>query len=407
MIRRSFLKSLPLVATFPSGQVPGRTGRGHRERWVTRLTQVAEPVMENLSQGTLRKEMPVETRPDSTAERTQFAHLEAFSRLLTGIAPWLELPVSSGEEEKLRRDYQELARECLAMAVDPQSPDYMNFSRGSQPLVDTAFLAQALLRAPVQLWGALDARTQQQLVTALRDSRVIVPYRNNWILFSAMVEAALYKLAGEGDMVRISLALDQVDEWYLGDGVYGDGSEFRWDYYNSFVIQPFLIDILQATAQGLHSRHADRLDRVMTIATRYAEIQERMIAPDGSFPPTGRSLTYRFGAFHLLAQLALLQKLPPALSPAQVRSALSAVMERTFNAPDTFDSNGWLRPGLAGHQPSLAESYICTGSLYLCAAGFLPLGLPPDAPFWSDPSEPWTSQKVWSGTDIEADSSLK
>lgn len=401
------MKGLPLASTLPSLQVTDNTATGRRKQWFAELTRLAEPVLKSLSRGRLRIEMPVETRTDSLADRTPYAHLEAFGRLLTGMAPWLELSVTSGEEAELHRRYQDLSRKCLAMAVDPESPDYMNFDRGSQPLVDTAFLAQALLRARGQLWEALDARTREQLVTALKTSRVIVPYRNNWILFSAMVEAALYRLAGEGDLVRISLALDQVDDWYLGDGVYGDGPEFHWDYYNSFVIQPFLIDILRATSQAFGSRYADRLEKVMAIARRYAEIQERMIAPDGSFPPTGRSLTYRFGAFHLLAQLAFLEELPPALAPAQVREALTAVMERTLGAPGTFDSNGWLRLGLAGHQPSLAESYICTGSLYLCATGFLPLGLPPEARFWSESSQPWTSRKAWSGMDIEADSALK
>ena len=67
--------------------------------------------------------------------------------------------------------------------------------------------------------------------------------------------------------------------------------------------------------------------------------------------------------------------------------------------------NGWLQIGLAGHQPALGEPYISTGSLYLCSAAWLPLGLPPDDPFWSHPPQPWTSQTIWSGKDIPADHS--
>ena len=33
---------------------------------------------------------------------------------------------------------------------------------------------------------------------------------------------------------------------------------------------------------------------------RYAEIQERMIAPDGSYPVLGRSVSYRSAAFQVL-----------------------------------------------------------------------------------------------------------
>jgi len=54
----------------------------------------------------------------------------------------------------------------------------------------------------------------------------------------------------------------------------------------------------------------------------------------------------------------------------------------------------------------LGEEYISTGSLYLCSAGLLPLGLPPEDEFWSAPPAPWTSQKLWSGVDLPADHAL-
>lgn len=141
-------------------------------------------------------------------------------------------------------------------------------------------------------------------------------------------------------------------------------------------------------------------------AVRYAAIQERMIAPDGSYPVVGRSVAYRCGAFHLLADAALRQALPHDVSPEQVRGALTAVMRRTLTPSGTFDDAGWLRIGLAGHQPSLGEAYISTGSLYLCTAAFLPLGLPADHRFWTAAAAPWTSVKVWSGADLPADHAL-
>ena len=42
----------------------------------------------------------------------------------------------------------DLARRAIAQAVDPASPDAMNFTTGGQPLVDAAFLAHAIVRAP-------------------------------------------------------------------------------------------------------------------------------------------------------------------------------------------------------------------------------------------------------------------
>jgi hypothetical protein len=155
----------------------------------------------------------------------------------------------------------------------------------------------------------------------------------------------------------------------------------------------------QAAWKELRPRLVDR-------ARRYAAVQERMIAADGSFPPIGRSLAYRCGAFHLLADMALRRSLPDEIAPAQVRGALSAVIRRTLDAPGTFDAEGWLRIGLCGHQPGVGETYISTGSLYLCAVALLPLGLPASDPFWASASQPWTTAKAWSGQPFPIDHAL-
>lgn len=375
------------------------TGTQDRQYWLSVLDRLAEPVLHHLAVGQLKARLPV------AGDRADFAPLEAFGRLLCGMAPWLELGEDESAEGRLRRLRAEQARQALAMAVDPKSPDFMNFTRGQQPLVDAAFLAEAVLRAPVQLWQNLDGLTQRNLIAALRATRRIKPYYNNWLLFSAMIEALFCKLGLDWDPLRIDLVLRTVEKWYLGDGVYGDGPEFHWDYYNSFVIQPFLLEILQTVQQeGFDFR--PRYERALRIARRYAAIQERLIAPDGSYPPIGRSITYRFGAFHLLAWTAWRNELPRELSPAQVRSALTAVIRRQIEAPGTFDENGWLQIGFAGHQPALAEGYINVGSCYLCAAGLLPLGLPPAHPFWEGPGEPWTSVRIWRGENLPRDKAL-
>ena len=101
--------------------------------------------------------------------------------------------------------------------------------------------------------------------------------------------------------------------------------------------------------------------------------------------------------------MALGRELPDPLTGPQVRCALTAVTRRLMEAPGTFDRDGWLRIGFCGHQPKLGESYISTGSLYLCSAVLLPLGLGPADPFWAGPAQNWTSRRIWSGEDRPAD----
>ncbi|MEO6916077.1 MAG: DUF2264 domain-containing protein, partial [Chitinophagaceae bacterium] len=253
-----------------------------------------------------------------------------------------------------------------------------------------------------QLYANLGSKTKEQLVTALKKTRDIQPPYNNWLLFTAMVEAFFLQFGHPHDPVRLDYAVRKLDEWYKGDGLYGDGPNFHWDYYNSFVIHPMLLQVLD-TMQQKSGASKPMFEVEMKRAQRYAYIQERLIAPDGSYPVIGRSIAYRIGAFQALADISLREKLSEGINPAQVRSALTTTMKKIFASKENFDRNGWLQIGLAGHQPSLGESYISTGSLYLTSTGFLPLGLPDTNPFWSAPTADWTAKKVWAGVDMPAD----
>ena len=317
------------------------TGKEDRAYWLQTLLKVADPVLSALAKNQLKATMPVESAPGQQAGRLVVSHLEALGRTLAGLAPWLELNADDNvQEDQLRQRHLDLARQAVANGVNPQSPDYLNFTKGGQPLVDAAFLAHGLIRSP-KLWHALSTGEQDNVVKALQASRVIKPGYNNWLLFSAMVEAALLKYTGSGDELRMDYAIRQHQAWYKGDGAYGDGPDFHWDYYNSYVIQPMLLDVVK-TLSDAGKAEKGLYETLLARAQRYAIIQERLIGPDGSFAAFGRSLAYRCGAFQLLAQVALQQQLPAELPPGQVRSALTAVIHRTMDAPGTFDAKGWL-----------------------------------------------------------------
>lgn len=410
MNRRSFLQAgiaLSALPSLPAFSQSALTASAQTDRafWIATLLKISGPVLHALSERKLKERMPVEAPHGNEADRRQFTHLEAIARLLCGIAPWLETGPDSGSEGTLRSQLADLSRAAIDAGTDPSSPDFMNFTQGAQPLVDAGFLALAIVRAPNELWHKLDARTQRNVIAALESSRKIRPGYNNWLLFSAMVEAALSSTGVWWDQMRVDYALQAMNTWYKGDGVYGDGPVFHWDYYNSFVIQPLLLHTLDRVSQSSAAWHAMKAP-AMERAKRYAAIQERLISPDGTFPPTGRSLCYRFGAFHLLAEIALRRELPEGVTPEQVRCALTAVMRKMINAPGTFDERGWLRVGFFGHQPEIAEAYISTGSLYLCAAAWLPLGLPASDPFWSGPERAWTSRRAWNGEPVAPDHAI-
>jgi len=415
MDRRNFIKTVPLAgmaSAIKTGDhlwqadnvVPVKTDRDY---WMELLQRIATPVLSNLSKGRLKKVMPLEKAPGYNKPVEKVTYLEAFGRTMAGIAPWLELGQATTMEGNMRIELGYYALEATAQAVNPDGPDYMNFTGeyDGQPLVDGAFLAHAFIRSPKELWGRLPDTVKQQVIKSFKSLRSIKPGYSNWLLFSAMIETALLMFGEEWDAMRVDYAIKKHQEWYKGDGMYGDGPDFHFDYYNSYVIQPMLTDILKVLSdKGKINRK--EYDVAITRMQRYGVILERMISPEGTFPVVGRSMVYRNAAFQPLVQLALNEQLPETLPPAQVRCALTAVMKNIFEAPGTFDEKGWLQLGFCGHQPEIADVYTATGSLYLCTTGFLALGLPSHHNFWTSKPEEWTAQKTWRGKTVLKDHAL-
>lgn len=388
-----------------------KTGLEDRKYWIKTLTHIIDAPLEAAEARQLKIRMP-KSDPDKweRANKDKFAYLELAGRLLCGVAPWIETPKTDPIEESLRVKYARLCRELIDAITDPTSPDRVDFfvtALYGQSLVDAAFLSHAIIRAKTELYDKLPGRVKKNLISCLTETRRILPAHNNWMLFSGMVEAALHAAGEQADVMRIDACVFQHEQWYKGDGVYGDGASFHWDYYNSYVIQPMLVDILRVARDILPDRAGTekRYETALKRAGRYAAVLEMLVAPDGTFPPVGRSITYRTGAFQMLAQAALEGIEVPGASPAQIRAALTKVIRRCFDSPENF-RDGWLTVGLCGEQPSLGELYICTGSLYLCTAGFLPLGLDASHPFWSDDGAMTTSELIWSGGDRPADHSI-
>ena len=92
------------------------------------MRRLADPVLTNLANGTLKTRMPVEQA--ANADRRSVTHLEVLGRLIAGIAPWIELQPDDNGEGRRRSEY-------------------------------AAFLAQGILRAPRALGDALDPSTKR------------------------------------------------------------------------------------------------------------------------------------------------------------------------------------------------------------------------------------------------------
>ncbi|WP_440422721.1 DUF2264 domain-containing protein [Prevotella merdae] len=374
-----------------------------RQVWADLCYKISQPVLENMSKGNFQKDFPLELSPTWDGRDTKVAYLETFARLMAGISPWLALPDDGTPEGKQRKQLHEWAIQAYKNAVDPNSPDKITWlTNTSQPLCDASYLVESFMRAPEATWGQLDEVTKKRYIEGLKSLRTIRPAYNNWLLFRAMVEVFFMSIGEDVDEYALSVGLQKMSEWYLSDGWYSDGPEYAMDYYNSYVMHPMMVEVVEMCKKHKFSTPIS-LELAVKRMNRFNTILERFISPEGAYPAVGRSVIYRMGAFQTLAMSAWKYGLPKDLTNGSVRSALTCVMKRMFAVDGNFDDKGYLRLGFAGHQPNLANYYSNNGSLYMTSLVFMPLGLPADHPFWTAPAEPWTSQKAWSGQEFPED----
>lgn len=377
-----------------------------RAYWADLAYKMAYPVLSEMANGTLQKNMLVEVSPNWDGRDKRVTYMEAFGRLMAGIAPWLALPDDGTPEGAKRKELRELALKAYANAVDPDSPDYLLWRKEGQPMVDAAYIAESFLRAWDALWVPLDQKTKDRYIEEFTQIRRIDPPYTNWLLFSSTIESLLCKAGAPFDIYRINSAARKMEEWYTGDGWYSDGPSFAFDYYSSYVFHPMYLETLDAMIDtGTHSRldYKKYYDRELKRAQKYAIVLERFISPEGTFPVIGRSIPYRMAALQPLALMAWYEKLPAGLTNGQVRNALTTVMHNMFDGKENFNEKGYLTIGFAGRQPNVADWYTNNGSLYMTSLAFMPLGLPASHPFWTDAPQPTTQQKAWNGKPFPKD----
>ncbi|MFP5439581.1 MAG: DUF2264 domain-containing protein [Bacteroidia bacterium] len=377
-----------------------------RAYWSDLAYKMAAPVLKNMAEGKLQQNMLVEVSPSWDGRNKRVTYMETFGRLMAGITPWLSLPDDNTKEGRMRKELRGWALKSYTNAVDPNSPDYLLWRGHGQALVDAAYVAESFLRGYEQLWVPLNDETKKRYIEEFQQLRRIDPPYTNWVLFSATIEAFLAKAGAQYDEYRINSAIRKVEEWYVGDGWYADGSSFAFDYYSSYVFHSMYLETCQALKDVRANTRIDywkHYDRELKRAQKFALVLERFISPEGTFPVFGRSIPYRMATMQPLALMAQYGTLPEGVTNGQVRAALTAVMHRMFDNGKSFNAKGYLTIGFTGSQPNVSDWYTNNGSLYMTSLSFMPLGLPASHPFWTDAAQDWTSKRAWNGKPFPKD----
>lgn len=294
------------------------------------------------------------------------AHMEAFSRMLWGLAPlW-----SQGGGG----DYLPLFRQGLVNGTDPDHPGYWGpVADYDQKIVEMAAIALTLMLCGERL--ALSPREGENLRRWLAGVEGRALAQNNWLFFRVLVQAAFRKLGWPWSREQLEEDLAKLDSWYTGEGWYCDGQPSQVDYYIPFGMHYYGL----IYARFMEEEDPARARCFRERAARFARDYLYWFEDGGRAVPFGRSLTYRFGqsAFFSALAFAGVEALPWGVLKSRVLGNL-----RDWFAQPIFSSDGLLTVGYGYPNLCMSENYNAPGSPYWALKAFLCLALPENHPFW-------------------------
>ncbi|MEY9935227.1 hypothetical protein ABH926_009898 [Catenulispora sp. GP43] len=297
----------------------------------------------------------------------------------------------------------------LAAAMAPDGPDRWGRAIGvdeirqwngtPQPIVEAANLAFGLAVCRAQVWDLLDDKLREHTAEWLAHHAAKHGSDNNWLLFTAVIEAFLASAGFQIPGGHAQADVDLFESWYLGDGWFNDGPVSpttrhgnRVDHYNSWVIHPFLWQWYQLSDQP-----AERRERYLRRLGEFADSYALLFAADGSPLHQGRSLTYRQAVLGGLWTAALAGVGGEA---AGATRRLASGVLRHFAVDlgvgvgagigaEAAPSLGW---GAEQFLP-MCQVYSGPGSPYFAGMGFLGLAAPADHRLWTETEQPQPSER--------------
>jgi len=342
-----------------------------RKIWKKSFEKIINPIFENLDKKNFQNEFIKISEYGFWWDKRpkEWSFMELICRLLVGLSFHLE-------------KNQELFEKTLKIIYnifDENNNLFIKWNHNTnnrQPMVEMAYLVQTFLNCP-KLWKEIEIK--DKILKTMEKISLIEPFENNWILFETIILLFLQKNNIITEKIKnnqINLNLNKIESFYLGDGWYSDGKEFHFNYYNSFVIYPFLLQI------HLELKHPE-LNKIISRMQQHAIFLEKFIHPDGTYCVFGRSPVYRLACFNCLTYLIFYNLLPKELSYYNLRISLTKIVKTLFEGNQNFKNN-YLTLGVIGSQIEIANNYSNTGSCYLTLIPFMVLALDNSHPFWSD-----------------------
>ncbi len=294
----------------------------------------------------------------------EVAQMEAFSRVLWGLAPlW-----GGGEECE---DFAEIYRKGIASGTDPESPEYWGEIPAvscDQRIVEMAALGLALILAPHKIWDPLTDKEKENFHKWLYQVNNEITSNNNWRLFPLIVNLGFKNVGAEYDAERMKKSIESCHSFYRSNGWYHDGNTDQADYYVPFAIHFYAL--IYAKVMEKEDPENSRIFKER--AALFAKSFVYWFDENGSALAFGRSLTYRFAqcCFFSACVFAGVKPFPIGV----MKGIISRHLEWWLSQP-IFDGSGILSVGYAYPNLNMAEFYNAYGSPYWALKAFLFLAL--------------------------------
>lgn len=306
------------------------------------------------------------------------ARMEGFARILWGLGPlW------SADNSSLSKDLQEeieewcsLYRDGILHGTDPAHEEYWaDIFDFDQKMVEVAAIVYSIALNPKLLWWDFKEEEQHQIYAWLNQINDFDMPKNNWRFFRILTNMTFQLLGLPWSQDKMDEDFDFIDNFYMGDGWYCDGSENQIDYYVAFAIHFYGL----IYAEFMKEKDEKRSRMLKERSTAFYPDFVYWFANDGNEVPFGRSLTYRYAHSSPLGAMAFANL---DVNYGVLKNLVLGNLETWMKRP-IFDNAGVLSIGYGYPQNGMSEDYNGCGSPYWCNKAFVVLALNDDHPFWS------------------------
>ncbi len=276
------------------------------------------------------------------------------------IEDWYKIALLSGTNPNLKSywgEYYKYGQVCTEIA----------------PLVITLYLTKD------KIWDDFTSKEKKMIWKWLYKIAQLTPietHRNNHYWFPIFINLGLKRLGLKYNKEILKENLKKVDNFYMGEGWYYDGTIGRYDYYIAWShhFYPLLWLLLENPEEKYYKeikeKYCERTNKFLKYYIYFFD-------SNGLNVPWGRSLAYRFAASSIFP-LAVYHKCN--ISPSLAKS----INLKNLNL---YKNNGAepgkiTPPGVTYPSTQNVERYISVVSSYWFTKGFIGLLMDKNHPFW-------------------------